>query len=399
MKANVILNQKDKYEQNKHINTIIEKKESLQRQPYQKSSTGFQIFGNNLNNRQTELKPANINQQLQNVVPVKNSIRIEKEENRSVISNEKTIFSQKALSQTPLNSKQSILNLESLNRLRKEHPTNIEIERVTQQSQVNSINNVIAKQSTQLGVSREALKDNINKKNQLIKDLTLNRNFFRDSFEKRNSEFKEHIRCELKKNIYDKVLKTSLHYIYKHYENLKNSMNREETLRILNNNLLKQQDEIKDTLKKIVEFESSNKKHEEKIISMVNQVGLIKAQPIVVDNITKEDIDIKINELNRENKEIEQKLSELNRQKEKKMYELKMKHENKGRFMMEQRAVKLALQYSDTNDEEQFILKEKIENLIKRLDSNEALRKNSQNYILKDKKQQLEKELELLKCL
>lgn len=249
----------------------------------------------------------------------------------------------------------------------------------------------------QFGQTREALRENITKKSALVTELTLNRNFFRENLDKKNTEFKEVIRNELKKTVFDKVLKTNLHYIYKHYENLKTTSNRDDTLRILNTNLSKQQSEMAEGRKALGQVEAGNKGLEERLLTMVNQPGVIKAQPTIVENITKEDMDRKVTELKKENGEMEQAIDQLKRKRDREMYDLKMKHENKGRVLMEQRAIRLALQYVDPQDPEQMALKSRIEEMIRVIEGNDATRKGSQNFVLTDKKEKLEKELEVLK--
>jgi hypothetical protein len=249
----------------------------------------------------------------------------------------------------------------------------------------------------QFGMSREALRDNIIKKGQLVTELTQNKNFFRENLDKKNTDFKEFIRNELKKTVFDKVLKTNLHYIYKHYENLKTTVNRDDTLRILNTNLAKQQMEMAEGKRTLGQLEGANKGLEERLLSTVNQPGVIKVQPTIVENITKEDMDRKVVELRKENAEIEQAIDALKRKRDKELYDLKMKHENKGRILMEQRAIKLALQYVDPQDPEQLALKNRIEEMLQVIEGNDGARKSSQNYVLTEKKEKLERELEVLK--
>lgn len=247
------------------------------------------------------------------------------------------------------------------------------------------------------GISRDALRENIAKKGQLITELTNNRNFFKDELERKNNEFKEFIRSELKKNVYDKVLKANLHYIYKHYENLKTSVNRDETVRILNTNLAKQQNEMTEIRRGIGQLEGASKALEERLLGVVNQPGVIKAQPTIVENITREDMERKVEELKRENGEMERAVEALRKKKEKELYDLKMKHENKGRAVMEGRALRLALQYVDPQDQEQMALKTRVEDLLRMIEINDANRKGNQAYQLSKRKEKLERELEVLK--
>lgn len=249
----------------------------------------------------------------------------------------------------------------------------------------------------QFGQTREALRENIQKKGALVTELNQNKAFFREALDRKSAEFKEVIRNDLKKTVFDKVLKTNLHYIYKHYENLKSTVNREETLRILHTNLAKQQKEVVDGRNALLQTEAADKGLEERLLSMVNQPGVVRARPTIVEGITKEDMDRKVIELRRQNAEIEQALEALRRRRDKELYDLKMKHENKGRVVMEQRAIRLALQYVDPQDYEQLTLKQRIGDMVRVIEANDAARKSNQNYMLNEKKEKLEKELEVLR--
>ena len=162
-------------------------------------------------------------------------------------------------------------------------------------------------------------------------------------------------------------------------------------------NLAKQEKEIADVKRKTERFEADNKTLEGKLLKSINQPGLIRAQPAIVENITKEDMEKKVNELMRENQEIERTIAEIRKKKDSKLFEVKMTHEKKGRMLMEQRAIKLALQYADPQDQEQIKMKSRIEELIRRTDRNDTSRKTHPNYLLINKKEKLEKELSILK--
>ena len=149
--------------------------------------------------------------------------------------------------------------------------------------------------------------------------------------------------------------------------------------------------------KQNAQLETANKQLEDRLLSVVNQPKLIKTQPTIVENISKAEIEKKVQDLNRENAELEKALVELKKRKDANLYDLKMKHENKGRVLMEQRAIKLALQYVDVQDPEQIAMKVKIENLLRQIETNNSLRKSNPNYALLERKQKLEKELEIMR--
>ena len=366
-----------------------------QNQPRPKQSPNLQIFNDQTSQQQPppQFSHPQSTQPGINVSPNRTRQAFDRDTNTSLASFDRNQLPKRPMSQVPTYNRAPInpndTQFRPSQQFQPQIPPNF-------QNNASSLSQA-GPQGFPIGLSRDALRDNISKRNQLANELTLNKNFFRENLERKNNEFKETIRSDLKKNIYDKVLKTSLHYIYKHYENLKTSVNRDETLRILNTNLAKQQTEISEARRQSAQLEAANKAMEERLQSQVNQPGLIKAQPTIVENITKEDIEKKVNELNRENQEIEKALFELKRKKDAQLYDLKMKHENKGRVLMEQRAIKLALQYADSQDPEQMMLKSRIEELIRRIELNDATRKCNQNYILSEQKEKLEKELDLLR--
>ena len=246
-------------------------------------------------------------------------------------------------------------------------------------------------------LDKETLRDQISVRNKNVKELTNNKKFFEETLNRKNAEFKEKIRADLKAKIFDKVLKSNLHYIYKHYENVRSNVNRQEALKVLNNNIAKQNAEVQNTRAEIAEMEKHNRVYEQRLLESANKIGLIKANPELVENITKEDIESKIAELNIENQEIEKNLGALKQWKDKQLYDLKFKHEIKGRRLMEEKAIRLALQYVDPSDPEQVALKHQVEVVLKEIDLKNQSRKASEAYKLQSKRDKLAKELELLK--
>jgi hypothetical protein len=244
---------------------------------------------------------------------------------------------------------------------------------------------------------KEALRDQISLRNKNVKELAINKKFFEETLNKKNAEFKEKIRADLKAKIFDKVLKSNLHYIYKHYENVRSNINRQEALKVLNINIAKQNVEVKTTRSEIADMEKNNRVYEQRLLESANKIGLIKATPELVENISKVDIEAKIAELNIENQDIEKNLGALKQWKDKQLYDLKFKHEIKGRRLMEEKAIRLALQYVDPSDPEQVALKHQVEVMLKEIDLKNQSRKASEVYKLQAKRDKLAKELELLK--
>jgi hypothetical protein len=246
-------------------------------------------------------------------------------------------------------------------------------------------------------MDKEALREQISTRNKNVKELTSNKKFFEETLNRKNNEFKEKIRADLKAKIFDKVLKSNLHYIYKHYENVRSKIDRQEAMKILSNNVAKQNGEIQLTKNEIAGTEKNNRLSEQRLLESANKMGLIKLTPDLVENITKEDIDVKIKDLDLENADIEKKLAELKKWKDKQLYDLKFKHEIKGRRLMEEKAIRLALQYVEPADPEQVSLKQQVDYLLREIDQKTLARKSSQLYQLQAKRDKLAKEFELLK--
>ncbi len=246
-------------------------------------------------------------------------------------------------------------------------------------------------------LDKEALREQITQRNKNVKELIMNKKFFEESLNKKNSEFKEKIRADLKAKVFDKILKSNLHYIYKHYENLKANIDRQEALKVLNSNVSKQNSEIQNSRNELSEREKNNRQVEQRLLESANRVGLIKAAPDLVENIAKEDIEIKIRDLTIENEDIEKRLIEIKKWKDKQLYDLKFKHEIKGRRLMEEKAIRLALQYVEPGDPEQLSLKQHVESILADTDQKNSIRKSNPVHQLQSKRDMLLKDLELLK--
>ena len=246
-------------------------------------------------------------------------------------------------------------------------------------------------------LDKEGLRDQISSRNKNVKELTNNRKFFEEILEKQNVEFKEQIRQELKGRIFDKVLKSNLHYIYKHYENLKSRVDRAEALRILNTNVVKQNAEVADGRKALGELDRGNRALEQNLLESANKVGLLRAAPELVENVSKEDVERKVKEIGAENQDLERSVADLKKWKDGQLYDLKFKHEIKGRQLMEEKSIRLALKYVDPQDPEQTQLKHQVEVLLKEVELKTQTKKSNVYYQLQAKRDKLKKELELLK--
>lgn len=242
---------------------------------------------------------------------------------------------------------------------------------------------------------KKQLIEKIEDKNKVVNQLSNNYKFFKEECEKRKDEFYKKMKYDIKGKIYDKVLKGNLHYISKYYDNL-NKNQPEQAHNILQTNLKKTQKEINnlnENIKKI-KFETDNKERE--LRSKVNEIGVIKIKKEIIGNLNKEEIEKKIEELKRENLVLESDYKELQIKEKKELYNLKFKHELKGRKMMEESALKLALENYDKNDFEQNSLVNKIRSILNDLEFKNKIKEDNYYYKLMEKKKKLEEEYQQL---
>lgn len=104
-------------------------------------------------------------------------------------------------------------------------------------SGLNSIKNSFGR------MNKDQLREEIKKKNELVQDLKNNQKFIKEQCEQKLKEYLDKIKFDIKGKIYDKVVKSTLHSIYRHYENYL-KRNPVEAERIMIQNLSKQQEQI-----------------------------------------------------------------------------------------------------------------------------------------------------------
>lgn len=256
------------------------------------------------------------------------------------------------------------------------------------------------------------LKKKIEKENEYLKELEENQIFFDKEFNKQLSKFKKDIQPELKEK-FDKTLKKALHYLWKHYENIKKKLDPEYIKKALEDNLTKvKQNEI--SLKeKYNELLLENNTKIQKLYEDINKdYGFYKRKKQInidsEDNINtqKESIKKSIADLEIKNNQIEKKIEDLKKNKEKEQYNLRLKYEMKGRELMEEQAIELALAYNDHNSSEINNTKKEVSDLMKEMKTKRKMIEdiigedwNEKDYItdLEQREKFLIKEIERLK--
>ena len=245
-------------------------------------------------------------------------------------------------------------------------------------------------------MDKTELKDQISTKNQQIKELQVNHDFFKEETEKRFKEYQDRIRLEIKTKIFDKVLKSNLHYIYKHYENLKN-ISSYEANKILEANLEKPRKELEEVRVATNTLLEANNRTENRLREDVVKPSLIKTTKNIVENVDKETVNKRMSEMEAENKQMEEQLRQLRQWRDQRLYDLKFKHEMKGRRAMEERAIKLALKYVNSEDMEQRQLEDTTRRLLEEIEEKNERKKASEVYHLISTKEKLLKQLEARK--
>jgi len=245
-------------------------------------------------------------------------------------------------------------------------------------------------------MDKNELRDQISTKNQQIKELQANYDFFKEETENRFKEFQDKIRLEIKTKIFDKVLKSNLHYIYKHYENLKN-ISAYEAGKILETNLEKPRKELHDIRVNTDSLMEANTKTENRLKDDAIRPNLIKTTKNIVENVDKETVNRKMIEMENENKRMEEQLRQLKLWRDQQLYDLKFKHEMKGRRAMEERAINLALKYVNVNNMEHRQLEGTVRRLLEEIEQKNEIKKSSEVYKLLTQKEKLLKQLKAQK--
>lgn len=246
--------------------------------------------------------------------------------------------------------------------------------------------------------NKTELRERISSKNKYIKDLQANYDFFRGETQKQQKVFQDKIKHEIKGKIFDKVLKSTLHYIYKHYENLKN-ITPYEAKQILNTNLNKPKKETEEFRAKVTALNDKNTNTEKRLVELSVKPNAIRATKNIVENVTKEKVNQEIVEIEAENRKVEEELQRLKKWKDQQMYDLKFKHEMKGRRAMEERAINLALKYIEPSNPEHRNLEGQVKRLLEDINYKNEMKKNNEFYKLLERKEKLTKQLDQQKYL
>ena len=246
--------------------------------------------------------------------------------------------------------------------------------------------------------NKTELREQISSKNKNIRDLQANYDFFKEETQKQQKVFQDKIKHEIKGKIFDKVLKSTLHYIYKHYENLK-SITPYEAKQILNTNLNKPKKETEDFRTRVTQLQDSNTATEKRLIELSVKPNAIRATKNIVENVTKEKVHQEIQDIEAENRKLEEELQQLKKWKDQQMYDLRFKHEMKGRRAMEERAINLAIKYIEVTNPEHRSLEGQVKRLLDDINYKNELKKNNEFYKLLEKKEKLTKQLDQQKYL
>lgn len=235
---------------------------------------------------------------------------------------------------------------------------------------------------------KNEIKSQINQKNKSLQELNTNRQFFETQFPKKTEEFKSILK-DIKPQIFDKIFKSTLHYIYKHYENFKNGVELSQAHEILQANLSKQRAEIEFLQKKNQEMLNENRLSEAHLLELSNKEGLIQRKLDVFDKMSKTEIEAKIMSTEKDNLELENKLNDIRRNKDNRLIKYQMKMEHKGRKEMEKRAIKIALGQTEEVDYEIITLKHNVEMLIKEIEFLQQFKNNNTYFQISKNKQAL----------
>ena len=246
-------------------------------------------------------------------------------------------------------------------------------------------------------LGKEEIRVQIEQKNKVLQDLQSNKKFFDEVLDSKTKEFEARLK-EINPQVFDKIFKTTLHYIYKHYENFKNGLSPEEAGRILAVNLSHQKSEV-DRLKSLyTELSLSNDSSVNRLKDLAVKGGVIRGGAESFERTTREEMEAKIKGIERENSQLDSKASEIRKLKDNELIQLHLEMERKGRNKMEKRAIELASEFARGNPEWES-LRSNIEALLQDIEAKRSAKKSNPYYQLLKKKQQLQKQLAVNKII
>ena len=238
------------------------------------------------------------------------------------------------------------------------------------------------------------LKTDINSKINIIQDLRKNNEFIKKISNEKIEEFLKKIKFDIKSKIFDKIVKSSLHFIYKHYENCQKSKNSNQ---ILFTNLRKQKENFEISKNELNLLKNENEILEKKFLKKINESGLLKKNKEIISNLNKNDVLSKIESLKNSNETLKKKIEQTNQNKGHEIYKIKCNYEKKGREEMKAKAIILALKHVDQNNFEHFEISEKVKFLLRNLEEKSQIFDNMPYQKLLMKKEKLIKKLNNLK--
>lgn len=238
------------------------------------------------------------------------------------------------------------------------------------------------------------LKKDIKKKSNNIQELRINNDFFKRECEIKNKEFLDKIKFNIKSKIFDKTVKSSLHFIYKHYENVKN---KKSSNYFFKNNLEKQIENNLNSKKKLQNLKKENEIIEQKFLKNINNLGLIKKKKEFITDIKKESVLDKMQNLKRKNEILQKKISQKKNENNQEIFKIKCNYEKKGRDEMKKKAIILALNNCNNRNYDEFNISNKVKYLLQNINKNKKILKNLKYHKLLEKKEKLFQKLQNLK--
>ena len=389
----------------KKTSMIFEKKKKFQRKRYGTFQESNKV--SNLNNISKISEIRNFenlkkdSNRTTNFVKEKNSFQNDFRKNEKSFNNNISNFEKKSFKNDFRKNEKSFNNNNLVNFEKSSFSSNLNLGKF----QKNSLNNFgnFQKNTIRRNCSRISgvefnqkinLKNDINSKINVIQELRKNNKFLKEVSKEKIEEFLKKIKFDIKSKIFDKIVKSSLHFIYKHYENYQKSNN---SIQILQINLRKQKQNSEILNKDLQSLKTENKNLEKKFLRKINQIGLLKKNKEIITNIKKNDVLSKIENLKKNQEILKNKIEKTKQYKGHQIYKIKCNYEKKGREEMKAKAIILALKHIDHNNYEHFEISEKVKYLLRNLEERSQVIENLPYQKLLVKKESLLKKLNSLK--
>lgn len=183
--------------------------------------------------------------------------------------------------------------------------------------------------------------------------LQNNQKFFKEICEEKLRSYLDQIKFDIKTNVYDRVIKQTLHHIYKHYDNLQKK-SEQATYQSLQEQISKVREQSIALRAKFEQLEMSNNLDQQKLEMMINEPSTLKSHVDIVQTLSVEELQQKLFLLQKNNQNLRKENERIQQRQNQQIYNVKFQQEIKARKLMEVRAMEIAFENIEVQNEGQM---------------------------------------------